>query len=67
MEDRSCPYVRFRFRGSILAAPVISVSVGDTYWVQSRTAPTPAAGTRVTVNDTAPTKDMWNPALVEVD
>ncbi len=40
--------------------------VGDTYWVQSTTAPTPAAGTAVTINDTAPTQDPYNYVLVEV-
>jgi len=41
-------------------------TVGDTYWVQSQTAPTPAAGTVVTINDTAPTTDRYNLTIVEV-
>jgi hypothetical protein len=41
-------------------------SVGDTYWVQSTSDPTPAAGTTVTINDTAPTGDPFNLVLVEV-
>ena len=40
--------------------------VGDTYWVQSTTAPTPASGTAVTINDTAPTGDPYNYVLVEI-
>ncbi|HEU5356672.1 MAG TPA: RHS repeat-associated core domain-containing protein [Actinocrinis sp.] len=40
--------------------------VGDTYWVQSTSAATPAAGTAVTINDTAPTADPYNLVLVEV-
>lgn len=40
--------------------------VGDTYWVQSTAAPTPAGGTPVTINDTAPTQDPYNYVLVEV-
>lgn len=40
--------------------------VGDTYWVQSTTAPTPATGTAVTINDTAPTGDPFNLVLVEI-
>jgi hypothetical protein len=40
---------------------------GDTYWVQSTTAPTPIAGTTVTINDTAPTTDNWNLSLIEID
>lgn len=42
-------------------------SRGDTYWVQSTTSPTPTAGTVVTINDTAPTTDNWNLALIEID
>jgi hypothetical protein len=41
-------------------------AVGDTYWVQRRSATTPAAGTVVTINDTAPTTDRWNLSLVEI-
>jgi hypothetical protein len=39
---------------------------GDTYWVQIRSATTPAAGTTVTVNDTAPTTDRYNLAICEI-
>jgi len=39
---------------------------GDTYWVQKQNSPTNPAGTSVTINDTAPTSDRWNLALVEV-
>jgi hypothetical protein len=35
-------------------------------WVQSTLAPTPAAGTSVTINDTAPTADPYNLVLVEI-
>jgi hypothetical protein len=41
-------------------------SGGDTYWVQSTSAPTAAAGTSVTINDTAPTSDPYDLVLVEV-
>src|SRR5262249_60576602 len=41
-------------------------TVGDTYWVQRTTSPTPVAGTAVTINDTAPTGDRYNPPLIEV-
>ncbi len=41
-------------------------TVGDTYWVQRRTNPIPAAGTLVTINDTAPTNDRYNLTIVEV-
>ena len=39
---------------------------GDTYWVQRQTSPTPASGTTVTINDTAPTTDRWNLTLIEI-
>jgi len=41
-------------------------SGGDTYWVQSTTAPTTVAGTPVRINDTAPTTDPYNLFLVEI-
>ncbi len=41
-------------------------SVGDTYWVQRLTSPTAAAGTAVTLNDTAPINDHWNFAALEI-
>jgi Domain of unknown function (DUF1929)/Bacterial Ig domain/Glyoxal oxidase N-terminus/Kelch motif len=41
-------------------------SAGDTYWVQRQNAPTPVSGTSVTINDTAPTGDRYNLAIVEV-
>ena len=39
---------------------------GDTYWVQRRDALTPAAGTAVTLDDTAPTTDRWNLSAMEI-
>ncbi len=41
-------------------------SAGDTYWVQKQNATTPLSGTSVTINDTAPTGDRYNLAIVEV-
>jgi hypothetical protein len=41
-------------------------SAGDTYWVQRQTNPTPVSGTSVTINDTKPTTDRYNLAVVEV-
>ena len=38
----------------------------DTYWVQSTEGLTKEAGTKVTINDTAPTKDPYDLILVEV-
>ena len=39
---------------------------GDTFWVQSADAPTGAAGSSVTMDDTAPTTDRWNLTAVEI-
>jgi len=40
--------------------------VGDTYWVQRQNLTTPLAGTSVVLNDTAPTTDQWDFALIEI-
>ena len=40
--------------------------VGDTFWVQKRSAPLAAAGTVVQLNDTAPTSHRWNLAAAEI-
>jgi hypothetical protein len=39
---------------------------GDTYWVQRQNAPTPTSGTAVTINDTAPTTDRFDLAVIEI-
>jgi Domain of unknown function (DUF1929)/Bacterial Ig domain/Glyoxal oxidase N-terminus/SdrD B-like domain/Kelch motif/Prealbumin-like fold domain len=44
----------------------ILTSTGDTYWVQRQNNATPVSGTTVTINDTSPTGDRYNLALVEV-
>ncbi len=41
-------------------------TVGDTYWVQRENSASSPAGTTVTINDTAPTSDKYNLALVEI-
>ncbi len=41
-------------------------SRADTFWIQRLVGPTTAAGTTVTVNDTAPTNHRWDLAVVEV-
>jgi PASTA domain len=50
----------------VMVHQVVETSVGDTLWVQSRSAAIPAAGTNVQLNDTAPTNDRWNFASVEI-
>ena len=44
----------------------LSTATGDTYWVQSTTTRTAAAGSIVQLNDTAPTTDRYNFAAVEI-
>lgn len=44
----------------------LSTQTGDAFWVQHLTSFAGAAGTPVTINDTAPTADRWNLALVEI-
>ena len=39
---------------------------GDTYWVQMQNSPTPASGTTVSINDTAPTTDKYNLSICEI-
>lgn len=41
-------------------------SVGDTYWVQMQTSPTPSSGTSEAINDTAPTTDRYNLSICEI-
>lgn len=38
----------------------------DTYWVQEQSSQTPASGTTVKINDTAPTGDHFNLAICEI-
>jgi hypothetical protein len=40
--------------------------VGDTYWVQSQTAPGKPASSPVTLSDTAPTTDHWDLSTIEI-
>jgi hypothetical protein len=39
---------------------------GDTFWTQRQTTTTAAAGSTVTISDSAPSADRWDLALVEV-
>jgi hypothetical protein len=52
--------------GQTMVHQWIDTGGGDTYWTQSTTAPTPASGTTVTINDTAPTTDLWNFTAAEI-
>ena len=41
-------------------------TVADTYWVQRQSSTTSLSGTSVSINDTAPTSDRYNLAIVEI-
>jgi hypothetical protein len=51
--------------GQALVHQNIDKVVGDTYWVQSTTAPS-TADALVDIHDSAPTNDQWNYAAVEI-
>jgi hypothetical protein len=51
--------------GQVIVHQRVDTAVGDTFWVQSTTAPNTAAGT-VHIHDNAPTGDQWNYAGIEV-
>jgi len=51
--------------GQTMVAQWVDTAASATMWVQ-RVSPAAAAGASVKVNDTAPTTDPWNLALVEV-
>jgi hypothetical protein len=44
----------------------VDTAAGDTFWVQARIGTVPTVGTLITLNDTAPTNDRWNFAIVEI-
>jgi N,N-dimethylformamidase beta subunit-like protein/uncharacterized protein DUF4082/Big-like domain-containing protein len=52
--------------GQLLVHQWLDTSFGDTYWVQRISTPVATLGTKVTINDTAPTGDQWNFAAVEI-
>ena len=51
--------------GQVLVHQKVDTATGDTYWVQSTTAPA-AANALVDIHDSAPTTDRWNYAAVEI-
>ena len=53
--------------GWVLLDQWLSTTTGDTFWSQYTNTPTGAAGSTVTVNDTAPTNDQWNLVAVELE
>jgi hypothetical protein len=51
--------------GQVLVHQDLDKGVGDTYWVQSTSAPS-TADALVDIHDSAPTTDQWNYAAVEI-
>jgi len=51
--------------GQVLVHQRVDTQVGDTYWVQSTTAPS-TADALVDIHDSAPTTDQWNYAAAEI-
>ena len=52
--------------GQVMLHQYLDTATGDTTWTQYTGAVTGAAGETVTINDTAPAKDEWDLAAVEV-
>lgn len=52
--------------GQTLQHQWVDTPAGDTFWTQSLSAPTGAAGSATTIGDSAPTNDRWNFAAVEI-
>jgi hypothetical protein len=63
--DYDNPIARRPGEGQNLVHQYFSAT-GDTYWVQMRNTTTLVKGTVVTINDTAPTGDRYNLAIVEI-
>ena len=52
--------------GQALASQWLDTATGDSYWAQYTTAPAASVGQTMTLNDTAPTRDRWNLAAIEL-
>jgi YVTN family beta-propeller protein len=64
-EDYSRAIARTLGSGQNPVSQWVDTKPGETFWVQDETAAQPG-GTLVTINDTAPTTDIWNLAAVEI-
>jgi hypothetical protein len=63
--DWDAAIARTPVSGQTIVHQRVDSASGDTFWVQSTTAPNASAGT-VDIHDSAPTTDEWNYAGVEV-
>jgi uncharacterized protein (TIGR03437 family) len=64
-EDPSGAIARTAGAGQTLVHQDLALS-SDTYWVQTLNNAVPLSGTSVTINDSSPTADPYNLALVEI-
>jgi len=64
--DWESAIVRTLGSGQALLQQTLETGAGDTFWTQYATAPSSASGQTMTLDDTAPTKDRWNLAAIEV-
>jgi hypothetical protein len=65
-EDYSNALSRSVGSGQYLLGQWVDTGPGNTFWTQTTFGPTSATGTKVTLNETAPTGDIWNMAAAEV-
>ncbi|MGE5647066.1 MAG: beta strand repeat-containing protein [Acidobacteriota bacterium] len=63
--DWDSAVTRVPVSGQVLVHQRVDTQIGDTYWVQSTTAPATADGL-VNIHDSSPTNDRWNYAAVEI-
>jgi len=63
--DWDNPIARIPANGQVLVHQRVDTQVGDTYWVQSTTAPSTAYAL-IDIHDSSPTTDEWNYAAVEI-
>jgi hypothetical protein len=62
--DWNAPIARTVGANQVLIHQALPIS--DTFWVQRQLSTTPSAGAVVTINDTTPTTDRYNLAIVEI-
>ena len=58
--------VRTPGSGQAIVHQWLDTAIGDSYWVQNRTAALTSPMTTATISDSAPTNDSWNLASVEI-
>ena len=64
--DGSAAVARTPGANQVIVHQWIDTAAARTFWVQAIAAAVPNTGTRVTVNDVAPTANRWNLAAIEI-